>query len=127
MYVDKRLNGLHAVQTLSRLNRVHPDKTETFVLDFGNEAEDIAKSFQPYYERTILSEVTDPNQLYDLETQLAQFGFYDKEQIERFAKIYYDTDEKIQKNKHPMLHNALSASVEAFSMPRWRPKLSANW
>jgi type I restriction enzyme R subunit len=114
MYVDKRLNGLHAVQTLSRLNRIHPDKTETFVLDFANEAEDIEKAFQPYYERTVLTEATDPNQLYDLETQLAQFGFYDKDQIERFAKIYYDTDEKVQKNKHPLLHNALSASVEAF-------------
>ncbi len=114
MYVDKRLNGLHAVQTLSRLNRTHPDKTETFVLDFANEAEDIEKAFQPYYERTVLTEATDPNQLYDLETQLAQFGFYDKDQIERFAKIYYDTDEKVQRNKHPLLHNALSTSVEAF-------------
>jgi type I restriction enzyme, R subunit len=114
MYVDKRLIGLHAVQTLSRLNRTHPDKTETFVLDFANEAKDIEKSFQPYYERTVLTEATDPNQLYDLETQLAQFGFYDKEQIERFARIYYDTDEKTQKSKHPLLHNALSASVEAF-------------
>lgn len=114
MYVDKRLNGLHAVQTLSRLNRTHPDKTETFVLDFANEVEDIEKAFQPYYERTILTEATDPNQLYDLEIQLAKFGFYDKEQIERFAMIYYDTDEKAQKNKHPLLHNALSASVEAF-------------
>lgn len=114
MYVDKRLNGLHAVQTLSRLNRTHPDKEETFVLDFANEAEDIEKGFQPYYERTVLTEETDPNQLYDLETQLAQFGFYDKEQIERFAKIYYDPDEKAPRNKHPLLHNALSASVEAF-------------
>jgi len=114
MYVDKRLNGLHAVQTLSRLNRTHPDKTETFVLDFANEAEDIEKSFQPYYERTVLTDATDPNQLYDLETQLAQYGFYDKEQIERFAQIYYDADEKVQRNKHPLLHNALSASVEAF-------------
>lgn len=114
MYVDKRLNGLHAVQTLSRLNRTHPDKTETFVLDFANEAKDIERAFQPYYERTVLVEATDPNQLYDLETQLAQFGFYDKEQIERFATIYYSTDEKVQRNKHPQLHNALSASVEAF-------------
>ena len=60
MYVDKRLNGLHAVQTLSRLNRTHPDKTETFILDFANEAEDIEKAFQPYYERTVLTEATDP-------------------------------------------------------------------
>jgi len=114
MYVDKRLNGLHAVQTLSRLNRTHPDKRETFVLDFANEAENIEKAFQPYYERTILSEATDPNQLYDLETQLAQFGFYDREQIERFADIYYATDEKSQRSKHPQIHNALSPSVEAF-------------
>ncbi len=114
MYVDKRLNGLHAVQTLSRLNRTHPDKQETFVLDFANEALNIEKAFQPYYERTILSEATDPDQLYDLEIQLARFGFYDKEQIERFASIYYDTREKAQRSKHPQLHNALSASVEAF-------------
>lgn len=114
MYVDKRLNGLHAVQTLSRLNRTHPDKTETFILDFANEAEGMEKAFQPYYERTVLTEATDPDQLYHLETQLAQFGFYDKEQIERFAKIYYDPDEKAQRTQHPLLHNALSASVEAF-------------
>jgi type I restriction enzyme, R subunit len=114
MYVDKRLNGLHAVQTLSRLNRTHPDKTETFVLDFVNSAEDIAKSFQPYYERTILSEATNPDQLYDLQTELAAFRFYDRDQIERFAAIYYASDEKSQRDKHPQLHNVLSPSVEAF-------------
>ena len=109
MYVDKRLHGLHAVQTLSRLNRVHPDKEETFVLDFVNEADDIQKAFQPYYEKTLLSEGTDPNLLYDLETQLRQFHFYDIEQVERFASIYFDP-----KGTHPQLHNALSASVEAY-------------
>jgi type I restriction enzyme R subunit len=108
MYVDKRLRLLHAVQTLSRLNRIHPDKEETFVLDFANEADDIQKAFQPYYEKTLLSEGTDPNLLYDLETQLRQFHFFDKEQVERFAGIYFDP-----KGTHPQLHNALSASVEA--------------
>ena len=61
MYVDKRLRGVNAVQTLLRLNRVHPGKDETMVLDFTNEADEIQKAFQPYYDRTILSEVTDPN------------------------------------------------------------------
>ncbi len=114
MYVDKRLNGLHAVQTLSRLNRTHPDKQECFVLDFTNEADDIEKAFQPYYGTTVLTEATDPNILYDLDTRLAQFGFYDKQQVERFAEIYYSADEKQQKNKHPLLHNVLSVSLDAY-------------
>lgn len=111
MYVDKRLNGLHAVQTLSRLNRTHPDKQETFVLDFVNSAEDIENAFQPYYQGVILSQAADPDQLYDLETQLAGYGMYDSPQVERFAAIYFDP---AQKNQHPQLHNALSASVTAF-------------
>ena len=73
MYVDKKLGGVHAVQTLSRLNRIYPDKGETCVLDFANETDDIQKAFAPYYEKTILSEKTDPNYLYDLENQLADF------------------------------------------------------
>jgi type I restriction enzyme R subunit len=67
MYVDKKLAGVHAVQTLSRLNRVHPGKKETMVLDFVNEADEIRKAFEPYYEKTILSEGTDSNSLYNLE------------------------------------------------------------
>lgn len=89
MYVDKRLKGLHAVQTLSRLNRIHPGKTETFVLDFANEAEDIRKAFEPYYEKTILTEATDPNLLYDLQTRLEQQGVFSQAEVESFARIYY--------------------------------------
>ena len=63
MYVDRKLSGVHAVQTLSRLNRVHPGKEETMVLDFANEPEDIKESFEPYYDRLLLSEATDPNLL----------------------------------------------------------------
>ncbi|MEA2056753.1 MAG: type I restriction endonuclease, partial [Patescibacteria group bacterium] len=70
MYVDKRLSGLQAVQTLSRLNRSHPTKQDTFVLDFYNEPEEIKKAFQPYYTGTILSEATDPNKLNDLQEEL---------------------------------------------------------
>ena len=64
MYVDKKLSGLRAVQTLSRLNRTYPGKDDTFVLDFVNEAEDIRKAFEPYYEQTVISETADPHMLY---------------------------------------------------------------
>jgi len=67
---------VHAVQTISRLNRVHPGKEETMVLDFTNDASDIQDAFKPYYETTILSEGTDPNLLYDRQTQLADFHYY---------------------------------------------------
>ncbi len=72
MYVDKKLGGVGAVQTLSRLNRTHPDKDGTAVLDFANEADAIKKAFDPYYETTLLSEATDPDLLYDLENRLRE-------------------------------------------------------
>jgi len=89
MYVDKKLSGVHAIQTLSRLNRIHPDKADTMVLDFVNEADDIAESFQPYYENTMLSEGTDPNLLYDLETRLKGFGLFAAEDVDAFAAAFY--------------------------------------
>ena len=69
MYVDKKLSGVKAVQTLSRLNRTHPGKEETFILDFANDRQTIIDSFQPYYELTTMNETTDPNHLYDLKTK----------------------------------------------------------
>ena len=73
MYVDKKLGGVNAVQTLSRLNRTHPEKKGTMVLDFANEADEIKAAFEPYYETTLLSEATDPNLLYEIQTRLAAF------------------------------------------------------
>jgi len=90
MYVDKKLGGVNAVQTLSRLNRIYPGKNETMVLDFANEAEEIQKAFAPYYEKTLLSESTDPNLLYDLQTKLTAFQFYAEAEVNRFAEIYFD-------------------------------------
>lgn len=89
MYVDKKLGGVHAVQTLSRLNRKHPGKKETMVLDFANEADEIQKAFEPYYEKTVLSESTDPNLLYDLESGLSQYGLYDSADVDAFAEIFF--------------------------------------
>jgi type I restriction enzyme, R subunit len=70
MYVDKALSGIKAVQTLSRLNRAHPQKHDTFILDFYNDSDTIQRSFEPYYRTTILSEETDPNRLHDLKSDL---------------------------------------------------------
>jgi len=90
MYVDKTLRGLHAVQTLSRLNRIyHPYKNEVIVLDFANEAEDILKGFLPYYDRTILEKGTDPNLLYDFETKISDFNLFDQDKLDQFAKVFF--------------------------------------
>ena len=77
MYVDKPLSGIKAVQTLSRLNRAHPKKHDTFVLDFQNDADTIQAAFEDYYRTTILSEETDPNKLHDLKADLDGYQVYD--------------------------------------------------
>jgi len=85
MYVDKKLGGVNAVQTLSRLNRSHPLKKDTFVLDFANTAEDIENAFKPYFESTILGEATDPNKLFDLQDALDNYQVYSREQVAEFS------------------------------------------
>lgn len=93
MYVDKKLSGVKAVQTLSRLNRTHPGKEDTFILDFINEAEDIQKSFQPYYEGTVLKQETDPDIMYKLKRALDEYKIYHSTEILAFAKIYFSHTE----------------------------------
>jgi type I restriction enzyme R subunit len=109
MYVDQRLNGVQAVQTLSRLNRTAPDKEECLVLDFANDAEAIREAFQPYYDRAILSEGTDPNLLYDLETRLVGAGLYEPRDLERFAQAYFDP-----KASQARLYTALQPVLDRF-------------
>ncbi|MXV75243.1 type I restriction endonuclease subunit R [Candidatus Poribacteria bacterium] len=92
MYVDKRLDGLQCVQTLSRLNRVATGKTDTLVLDFVNEPDQIQAAFQQYYQTATLPEETDPNRLYDLQSQLAGFDLYNEETINEFCEVFYDAD-----------------------------------
>jgi len=89
MYVDKKLSGVKAVQTLSRLNRTHPGKEDTFILDFTNDREEIIKSFQPYYELTTMPETTDPNHLYDLKGRMDSANVYYQSEVDGFAKIFY--------------------------------------
>ena len=88
MYVDKPLGGVKAVQTLSRLNRAHPQKHDTFVLDFYNDAETIGAAFSDYYRATILSEATDVNKLHDLKSDLEAFGLFEAEQVEDLVSAY---------------------------------------
>jgi type I restriction enzyme R subunit len=88
MYVDKVLAGIKAVQTLSRLNRAHPQKHDVFVLDFMNDAATIEAAFADYYRTTILSEETDPNKLHDLMAELDHYEVYSDQQIDDFVALY---------------------------------------
>ena len=88
MYVDKTLCDIKAVQTLSRLNRSHPQKHDTFVLDFANKPEDIAKAFSTYYKTTILSGETDPNKLYDLVATMERHQVYTARDVDLLVNTY---------------------------------------
>lgn len=100
MYVDKLLYDIKAVQTLSRLNRSHPQKHDTFVLDFANKPEDIAKSFSTYYKTTILSGETDPNKLYDLVATMENYQIYTKNDVELLVNNYLNGAEREQLDPH---------------------------
>jgi hypothetical protein len=88
MYVDKRLSGVAAVQTLSRLNRVAAGKGQTFVLDFANTAEDIVEAFEPYYEATTLADVTDPNIVHGTMAKLDAAGIYQESEVNGLVADY---------------------------------------
>jgi type I restriction enzyme R subunit len=90
MYVAKRLAGIQAVQTLSRLNRSHPGKDTTYILDFVNEPDDVLAAFKPYYETAELSGVTDPNLVYDLRAKLDASGCYDDFEVDRVVAVELD-------------------------------------
>ncbi len=89
MFVDKKLSGVKAVQTLSRLNRTMRGKQDTFVLDFVNTADEIKASFEPYYEETVLEKETDPNVIYDLKNTLDEYRVYQQLEIDKFAQIFF--------------------------------------
>jgi type I restriction enzyme R subunit len=108
MYVDKKLSGVKAVQTLSRLNRVYPGKEDTFILDFVNDREEILTAFQPYYEITTVTEETDANHLYDLKSRLDQFQVYWQNEIDDFANIYFNPATKLNNPKEQKYLYALT-------------------
>lgn len=119
MFVDKKLSGVKAVQTLSRLNRTSRGKLDTFVLDFVNSADDIKASFEPFYEETVLIEETDPNVVYDMKNTLDDFRVYQTSEVEKFADIFYSADKqasgdlgKLQGQLRPAVDRYLTLEIE---------------
>jgi type I restriction enzyme R subunit len=110
MYVDKALSGVLAVQTLSRLNRAHPAKHDTFVLDFANDADEIQRAFEPYYRTTVLAEETDANKLHDLVNDLDAFAVYTIEQIDEFVSRYLAGESRDQLD--PLLDVSVAEYIE---------------
>lgn len=94
MFVDKKLKGVNAVQTLSRLNRTCPFKNDTFVLDFANTSDSIKESFQPFYEETTLVGSSDVNRVYDLRSKLNEFALFNDEDIDKFYAIMKVSSDK---------------------------------
>ena len=114
MYVDKKLSGVNCVQTLSRLNRTHPDKDDPVVLDFANEMDEVRDAFQPYYEATFLTEATDPNKLYDLKRNAEEHLLYFQEDVDAFAGVYFSKD-ATQEKLRPILDAVVDRYQQAES------------
>ncbi len=110
MYVDKTLTGLAAVQTLSRLNRIHPDKTGTFVLDFRNTVDDIQTAFAPWYAHTV-APPTDPHLLYDTHAELDPFGVLVHEEVESVVALLVGDPDR----NHERINQRLQPAVDRFA------------
>jgi len=114
MYVDKRLDGVQAVQTLSRLNRTAPGKTDTFVLDFVNEREDIHKAFKPYYSETDIGDMPDVHQLYAIQTELQASPVIDNPDITAFCEIWFRNRRDPTAGEHKQLNGIIDKAVERY-------------
>jgi type I restriction enzyme R subunit len=114
MYVDKKLSGVKAVQTLSRLNRTAPGKEDTFILDFANDREDIVASFQPYYELTMMDETADPNHLYDLKGKLDTSEIYHQSEVNDFARVFYQPNKISNAGAQGKLYSSIAPAIERF-------------
>lgn len=114
MYVDKKLQGLQAVQTLSRLNRTCSGKEDTFVLDFVNEAEEVQEAFRPYYEKTEIEQRVEPNLLYTLKNKLDAFQIYWQQEVDDFAKVFFKPPEKQREADKGLLNACVDPAVGRF-------------
>lgn len=114
MYVVKRLAGVQAVQTLSRLNRMTPGKARTFVLDFANKEEDIYKAFKPYYEGTPIGENADPHRLSELQHRLLQWAVFTPDDVNAFAEVWYRNKRDHTAKDHRLMNAVLDAVVQRF-------------
>ena len=134
MFVDKRLAGIQAVQTLSRLNRIHPLKEDTFVLDFVNDREEIREAFKTYYEGAEMGEEVDPARMYAIKGELDASGIYRHDEIERFSAVYFTPKRRQSASDHRTMNAALDPAVSRFTAHRddseeeaedWRGKVQA--
>ena len=119
MIVDKKLKGVKAVQTLSRLNRTCPGKTDTFILDFVNKKEDILKAFQPFYQETMLDQEVNTDLLYKVQNELRGYAIYSDDDIKAFTKEYYSYNKQDPKSMGRMT-SALEPTADRYN------KLSAD-
>ena len=114
MYVVKRLAGVQAVQTLSRLNRIAPGKSRTFILDFANEEEDIHKAFKPYYETTSIGRNADPQRLSELQYHLLESAVFTQDDVTKFAKIWYGKKHQHSASDHRKMNAICDVVVQRF-------------
>lgn len=114
MYVDKRLAGIQAVQTLSRLNRNHPLKEDTFVLDFVNDRSEIREAFKTYYEGAEMGDEVDPALMYQLKGELDASGVYLPEEVQRFCEIYFKPKSRQSVADHQAMNATLDPAVARF-------------
>ena len=114
MYVVKRLAGVQAVQTLSRLNRIAPGKSRTFVLDFANEEDDIYKAFKPYYETTPVGENADPHRLSELQHRLLEWAIFTPADVAAFTQVWYRAKRDHSVSDHRVMNAVLDAVVQRF-------------
>ena len=115
MYVVKRLAGVQAVQTLSRLNRVAPGKSRTFILDFANEEDDIHKAFKPYYETTPVGDNADPHRLSELQHHLLEWAIFTPADVTAFAEVWYRAKRDHSAHDHRLMNAVLDAVVQRFN------------
>ena len=134
MYVDKRLAGIQAVQTLSRLNRTHPLKDDTFVLDFVNDPAEIQEAFRQYYEGSVMGEQVDPEKLYEVKAELDASGIYLQTEVADFARVFFAPKRRQSPSDHKAMNAILDQAVTRFVQLQnteeeeaelWRGKLQA--
>jgi len=134
MYVDRRLFGIQAVQTLSRLNRTHPLKEDTFILDFVNDRNEIQAAFKQYYEGAEMGEEVDPARMYEIRAELDASGIYTSDEVERFCRVYFKPKARQTASDHREMNAILDPAVDRFrsfmesdedEAELWRGKLTA--
>lgn len=134
MYVDKRLAGIQAVQTLSRLNRTHPLKNDTFVLDFVNKPEEIQEAFRQYYEGSVMGERVDPDKLYEVKAELDATGIYLQTEVDEFARVFFAPKRRQSPSDHKAMNAIIDQAVARFAHLQrteeeeaelWRGKIQA--